>query len=335
MGFFDFLKSDKVDNKTKLAFNYYFFFQFLPKALLQWKNGDIDFDSILSFQSAYIEKPEFSALLKQVKPFSSGIKGNPSITLYAIRTPAVDYPTAVEVAIVCVNKEINNYLYFTLEKSFGGYAICEPKSNGEHSNTGIIVKDTDEFLAFCIQKAKEHLTDLACAVVHEFHQLLDNSKSELLVAFNLYFYNDYIPRIIDDYNWKRYGLAIDYAISTEYIKKEVLKEHPEFSEIVEQITVKSTRLKKNNEIQVYLIEAPYISIPTATVAAMIYLDIPIIAARYYKFNIAVNGYEAIMQNSPAESVNIGEIYDFSEFRHLTAVDTLTNLFDTPGVRAIF
>ncbi len=326
MGFFDFLKTDKVDDKSKLAFNYYFFFQYLPKALLQWKNGHIDFNSVLSFQSAFTEKPEFSALLKQVKPFSSGIKNNPSITLYALRTPVVDYPTAVEVAIICVNKEINNFLYFTLEKSFGGYAICEPKSNGEHSNIGVMVKDSDEFLAFCIQKAKEHLSDLASAVVHEFDNLLCNSESKLLVAFNLYFYNDYIPRIIDDYNWKRYGLAIDYAITPEYIKKGVLKEYPEFSDIVNQITVKSTRLKKNNDIQVFLIEAPYINMPTATVAGMIYLDMP---------NIAENGYEAIMQNSPAESVNIGEISDFSEFRHLTAVDTLTNLFDTPGVRAIF
>lgn len=158
MGFFDFFKSKKVDDKTKLAFNYYLFFEHIPKALSAWWNIQTPFNNAISFEGIASEKPEFAFLCKKVETVSSGLNRYPDITLYLITPPAVEFPGAVASAIIGVNQKTRRYMYYTMENSFGGYAICEACDDGNHANTGVMVQDGEQFGAYCIKQAIDILT---------------------------------------------------------------------------------------------------------------------------------------------------------------------------------
>ena len=58
MGFLDSLFGKKPTEKDIMAFNYYLFFDYIPKRLHDWANNKGSLQSALTFDSAYVPFPD-------------------------------------------------------------------------------------------------------------------------------------------------------------------------------------------------------------------------------------------------------------------------------------
>lgn len=161
MGLFS--TSEKVDKKTILAYNYFLCFDYIPKAIYSWWNDKGLFETALCFESVGMAFPEYKPLIKQTEVKPSNFIDNPDIEMYWVKVPNNLMISEVALACVAINRKNHGFLYFTAEISFGGYAICIPDEEKNHRNTGIVAKDGEEFLKFCIKEVNEKLTDTSFA----------------------------------------------------------------------------------------------------------------------------------------------------------------------------
>lgn len=157
MGIFDSIFGKKPDKQDIKAYNYYLNFDYIPKVLYQWKNGNGTFQSAISFDSLINKNNKWKSLIKETSVTSSSLKENTDIMLYLIKSPSTESMADVAMAIIAVNQKIKKYLYYTMEYSFGDFMICSADEKGNHHNIGIDVKNGEQFGAYVIKQALKEL----------------------------------------------------------------------------------------------------------------------------------------------------------------------------------
>ena len=131
MGFFDSLFGSKPKAFDIKAYNYHLFFDFIPKKLHEWEEKKISFDSVINFDSLVYNNKLWKSLVKDTKVISSDIKQNQDITLYLIDAPSNEQPGEVVKAIIAINKKLQKSDYYTMEYSFGKFAICSSDESSQ------------------------------------------------------------------------------------------------------------------------------------------------------------------------------------------------------------
>lgn len=156
MGFFDSLFGSKPKAFDIKAYNYHLFFDFIPKKLHEWEEKKISFDSVINFDSLVYNNKLWKSLVKDTKIISSDIKQNQDITLYLIDAPSNEQPGEVVKAIIAINKKLQKSDYYTMEYSFGNFAICSADESGNHYYIDEC-KDGNQFGAYVIKAALKTL----------------------------------------------------------------------------------------------------------------------------------------------------------------------------------
>ncbi len=155
MGFFESLFGSKPKAFDIKAYNFHLFFEFIPKKLHDWEEKKIAFDAVINFDSLVQNNKIWKSLIKDTKVISSGIKQNQDITLYLIDAPSNEQPAEVVKAIIAINKRLQKSDYYTMEYSFGKFAICSADESGNHYYMDEC-KDGNQFGAYVIKAALEN-----------------------------------------------------------------------------------------------------------------------------------------------------------------------------------
>lgn len=156
MGFFDSLFKKKPSKSEITAFNYYLFFDYIPKQLYAWEQSNGNFKSAITFHSLVHKNPLWESLVKKISITDSTLRKYNDITLYLIQAPSNEAMGEVTSAIIAANPKIKKYLYYTLEYSLGGFAICSTDEKGNHAYC-TDCRDGNEFGAFVIKAAQSRL----------------------------------------------------------------------------------------------------------------------------------------------------------------------------------
>lgn len=156
MGFIDSLFGAKPKASDKKAYNFFLFFDFIPKKLHEWEEKKVSFDTVTDFSTLIQKNNVWKSLVKDTKVISSGIKQNPDITLYLIDAPSNEQPGEVVKAIIAINPKIRKFEYYTMEFSLGDFAICRADEAGNHYYMEPC-KDGNQFGAFVIKTALQSL----------------------------------------------------------------------------------------------------------------------------------------------------------------------------------
>lgn len=156
MGFFDSIFGSKPKASDIKAYNFFLFFDFIPKKLHEWEEKKISLEGVLKFDSLIEKNKLWKSLIKDSKVISSGITQNPDITLYLVEAPSNQQTGEVSKAIIAVNPKIQKSEYFTMEYSFGNFAICSADESGNHYFMDNC-NDGNQFGAYVIKAALESL----------------------------------------------------------------------------------------------------------------------------------------------------------------------------------
>lgn len=157
MGFLDSIFGKKPSKRDIAAFNYYFFFTYIPKQLKSWSSGKSNLQNIVALDSDILAKhPEWKSLNKKIEVTTSTLKNCEDVTVYLIKAPTTEMMGEVIAAMFAVNPKLKKYEYFTMEYSMGCYAICSVDEESNHyyiSECG----NAEEFGAYVIKQALEKL----------------------------------------------------------------------------------------------------------------------------------------------------------------------------------
>ncbi|MCM1139827.1 MAG: GNAT family N-acetyltransferase [Muribaculum sp.] len=156
MGFFDSLFKKKPSKSEITAFNYYLFFDYIPKQLYAWEHSNGNFKSAITYHSLVHKNTIWESLVKKISITDSTLRKYSDITLYLIQAPSNEAMGEVTSAIIAVNPKIKKYLYYTLEYTIGGFAICSCDEKGNHGYCADC-NDGNEFGAFVIKSAQSRL----------------------------------------------------------------------------------------------------------------------------------------------------------------------------------
>lgn len=156
MGFFDTLFGKKPEKKDIRAYNYYLYFDYLPKKLYDLGNNKGSFDALISFDSLVNKNAVWKSLIKMTSITSSNVDEFPDITLYFIKAPSNELMGEVALAIFAFNRHINKYIYYTMEYSRGSYMICSADEKGNHYCMESC-SDGEQFSAYVLNHAMEEL----------------------------------------------------------------------------------------------------------------------------------------------------------------------------------
>ena len=156
MGFLDSLFGPKPKATDIKAYNFFLFFEYIPKKLHDWEDNKIPFESVINFNSLIQKDKIWKSLIKDTKVISSGIKQNPDITLYLVDASSNQHPGEVVKAIIAINPKLHKSDYYTMEYSFGNYAICSADETSKHYYMDEC-KDGNQFGAYVIKAALESL----------------------------------------------------------------------------------------------------------------------------------------------------------------------------------
>lgn len=151
MGLLSFF-GNKPEKKDITAYNYYLYFDYIPKKLYDWEYNRCPFTTVISFDSLIQMNPIWKSLIKKTEVVSSGIIRHPNLMMYLVKGPSTGFIGEVAMAIVAINQLTKKSLYYTLEHSLGSYMICSADEKGNHYNYGAC-KTTEEFGAFVIKNA--------------------------------------------------------------------------------------------------------------------------------------------------------------------------------------
>ncbi len=156
MGFFDSIFGKNPTEKEIAAYNYYLFFDYIPKRLHEWEQNRATLQSALTFSSLVDKKNVWKTLVKKTEITDSNLKRCNDVTLYLIKSPSNENVGEVAMAIIAVNPKIRKYEYFTMEYSLEGFAICTADKDSNHYHVEEC-KDGEQFGAYVIKVAMETL----------------------------------------------------------------------------------------------------------------------------------------------------------------------------------
>jgi RimJ/RimL family protein N-acetyltransferase len=156
MDFLDSLFGKKPTDKDKMAFNYYLFFDYLPKRLHEWANNNGSIQNALSFGPLALKDKIWKPLIKEIKVTESSLKNYKDVILYLIQAPSNKRMGEVAMAIAAVSSTIHKFQYFTMEYSIGGFAICTSDEKVNHYYMADC-KDGEQFGAYVIKQAMDNL----------------------------------------------------------------------------------------------------------------------------------------------------------------------------------
>lgn len=156
MGFLDSIFGAKPKASDIKAYNFFLFFDFIPKKLYEWEEKKVSFNTVIDFDTIIQKNKLWKSLIKNTKVISSGIKQNSDITLYLIEAPSNEQPGEVVKAIIAINPKIHKSDYYTMEFSLGSFAICSVDESGNHYYKEEC-KDGNQFGAYVIKTALESL----------------------------------------------------------------------------------------------------------------------------------------------------------------------------------
>lgn len=134
------LKSQKIPSRASLPntndstvkFNYFYAFKYIPEIIDKYNLKQSTISSIFDILTILRQHPEFSDIAKNIEYGISEGKKDKNIKALAIAIPNTQTISEVEIAYVVFDERINKAVYYTLEKSIGGYAIASPTSDGKH-----------------------------------------------------------------------------------------------------------------------------------------------------------------------------------------------------------
>lgn len=134
------LKSQKIHSRASLPntndstvkFNYFYAFKYIPEIIDKYNLKQSTISSIFDILTILRQHPEFSDIAKNIEYGISEGKKDKNIKALAIAIPNTQTISEVEIAYVVFDERINKAVYYTLEKSIGGYAIASPTSDGNH-----------------------------------------------------------------------------------------------------------------------------------------------------------------------------------------------------------
>lgn len=133
-------KSPKNQSSTSLPntkdsivkFNYFYAFKYIPEVLDRYNRKQSTISSIFDIPTIIGQHPEFSDVARKIEYGISESKKDKDIKALAIAIPNTHAISEVEIAYIVFDERTNKAVYYTLEKSIGGYAIASPTSEGEH-----------------------------------------------------------------------------------------------------------------------------------------------------------------------------------------------------------
>lgn len=156
MSFLDSLFGKKPTKKDIIAFNYYLFFDYIPKCLYKWQHNNGSLQSALTFDSLIQKNPVWKSLVKKITVNDSTLTKCTDITAYLVKAPSTEFMGEVAMAIFTVNPKIRKYEYYTMEYSLGDFAICSADEEGNHYNIDEC-KNGEIFGAFVVRQALKNL----------------------------------------------------------------------------------------------------------------------------------------------------------------------------------
>lgn len=156
MGFLDSLFGKKPTKKDITAFNYYLFFDYIPKRLYEWQHNNVSIQSALTFDSLIQKNPVWKSLVKKITVTDSTLTKCTDITAYLVKAPSTEFMGEVAMAMFTVNPKIRKYEYYTMEYSLGDFAICSADEEGNHYNIDGC-KNGEIFGAYVVRQALKNL----------------------------------------------------------------------------------------------------------------------------------------------------------------------------------
>lgn len=156
MGFLDSIFGKKPTKTEIAAYNYYLFFDYIPKRLHEWEHNHASLQTALTYSSLVDKNKVWKSLIKDTSITDSNLKKCTHVTLYLIKAPSTEMMGEVAMAIIAVNPSIRKYEYYTMEYSLGSFAICTADKDGNHYHMDAC-KDGEQFGAYVIKAAMETL----------------------------------------------------------------------------------------------------------------------------------------------------------------------------------
>ncbi len=156
MGLLDSIFGKKPTKTEIAAYNYYLFFDYIPKRLHDWEHNHASLQSALTYSSLVDKNKVWKSLIKDTTITDSTLKKCNDVTLYLIKSPSNEMMGEVAMAIIAVNPAMRKYEYYTMEYSLGGFAICTADKDGNHYYMDEC-KDGEQFGAYVIKAAMETL----------------------------------------------------------------------------------------------------------------------------------------------------------------------------------
>lgn len=140
-------------NTVVLKYNYALAFQYIPIYLKKWQNREFDIDFGNDFTRLAELDPDWLPLVEATEVMRTD---DGDLTAYVVLPPSNGCPAEVAKAMfVCDNKS-RQFVYFTLEYSFGQFAICSANAEGMHSFIDGC-NDPSQFEGYVRNVAKEKL----------------------------------------------------------------------------------------------------------------------------------------------------------------------------------
>lgn len=132
MGFLGSIFGKKPTEKEIAAYNYYLFFDYIPKRMHEWEHNQGTLQSALTYSSLAEKNKVWKSLINETEITDSTLKKCNDVTLYLIKSPSNKIMGEVAMAIIAVNPKIRKFEYYTMEYSLGGFAICTADKDSNH-----------------------------------------------------------------------------------------------------------------------------------------------------------------------------------------------------------
>lgn len=140
-----------------VQFNYFYAFRYIPQELELYNANKVSISSVIDIPSIIKRVPKCVKVASKIEYMFANHNTYPFIKTLTILIPNTKSISEVELALIIYNEKTNKALYYTLEISLdNNYAICVPKSNGEHCLL-TLVKTPQEFTSFVSEQALPQL----------------------------------------------------------------------------------------------------------------------------------------------------------------------------------
>lgn len=127
--------------------------------------------------------------------------------------------------------------------------------------------------------------------------LIRPSKEEIL-RFNFFFSFDYLPKVIEDHNFRR--TSFDKALKFDTLRKE----HPDFDKLLNKVSIIDSEVKNWPNVKLYLINLPTNETMPEVACAIIGHESTLNIVRLYTMEYSIGGF-AICSPTVKSHNNLG------------------------------